>query len=152
MKHIWKQKAKCKSCDGTGIRSGLVKNKKVGIVCSDCKGTGWREIVEEWEDFEGKVKRKDVERVVEANLGILMDEDPECGGMLYNDWLEKGSFPPKSENRKYSCPCWWYQAVDSKLKPNWEECPYGIRFDKCSNFKKKYICWRKWDREFGEKI
>lgn len=152
MKHIWKQKAKCKSCGATGIYRGLGERGKAGVVCHECKGTGEVEIKIEWEDFEGRVRRDNVERVARVNVGITIDESGEFGGMPYKDWFEGKPFPEKSENRKYTCPTWWYQSTDWKLKPGWKECIWGRAFSSCPHFKEKDACWERWDKEFGREI
>lgn len=147
MKHTWKQKAKCKSCNGTGIYRGLGEKGSVGVVCYKCKGKGEVELKIEWEDFEGKIKEKDIERVAEVNPGIIINEDPKFGGMNYDDWFKGKPFPLGSENRNFTCPAWWYQTANYKLKPNWPECAWGGSFSTCKNFKQKNRCWEKWDRE-----
>jgi len=151
MKHIWKQKAKCSFCGGTGIYRGFGERKKVGVQCRTCNGTGCEEIKIEWEDFEGRIKIKDIKRVVEINPGIIVDEDPKFGGMPYEDWFNGKPFPPKSENRGYCCPAWWYQCMNYRLKPDWDWCsqPPGRGFFSCPRFKNKDRCWERWDKEFG---
>ena len=153
MKHIWKQKAKCDSCDGTGIYRGLGEKRMVGVVCHNCRGTGCREIKIEWEDFDGRIKEDDIKRVVEINPGIIINADPKFGGMPYEDWLQGKPFPPKSEDREYCCPAWWYQSANYKLKPDWDWCreALGMGFSSCPHFKKKGPCWERWDKEFGGK-
>lgn len=151
MKHIWKQKAKCNSCNGTGIHR-LGEKGKVGIVCRACKGTGCREIKVEWEDFDGKIRAEDIKRVVEVNPGVIINEDPKFGGMPYEDWFDGKPFPPKSENRKNSCPALWYQSVNYKFQPDWEWCKEVLgSFSSCPHWKKKDRCWERWDEEFGGK-
>jgi len=151
VKHTWKQKAKCDSCSGTGIYRGLSEKGRASVVCWACRGTGCREIEIKWEDFEGKIKDNDIKRVVEINPGIVINEDPKFGGMPYEDWFGGKPFPPKSENRNYICPLWWYQSADYRRKPDWEECTWGRSFSKCPKFKKKHLCWERWDKEFGGK-
>lgn len=151
MKHTWKQKAKCNSCGGTGIYRGFGETKKAGVVCHICKGIGCREIKVEWEDFDGRIRVDNIERVIEVNSGITISEDPKYGGMSYEDWFQGKPFPPKSENRNYTCPCWWYQSANYKLKPKWDECLWGGAFSSCKHFKEKDRCWEKWDKEFGGK-
>ena len=148
-KHIWKQWIKCKACNGTGIYIGMGERDGAGIVCHDCGGMGREKIVVEWEDFEGREFRGDVKRVYQSNPGICVDASPEFGGMSYEDWLMDKPFPPSSENRKYVCPAWWYQGVNYKLKPHWDECIVGGAFSACPNFAEKERCWGRWDKEFG---
>ena len=51
---------KCKSCKGTGIYVGMAERDGAGIVCHTCKGTGCHHVKFEYEDFEGKIVRKDI--------------------------------------------------------------------------------------------
>jgi len=152
MKHIWKQKAKCSSCKATGIYKGLGERANVGVVCHNCKGTGQIEIKVEWEDFEGKIQRDDIVRVVEVNPGIVINDSTEFGGMPYADWLNGKPFPLKSENRNYICPAWWYQSADYERKPDWKECydTLGLSFSSCPHFKDKEQCWKRWDEQFSK--
>jgi len=150
-KHIWRQEAKCKYCGGTGIYKGFAEQGTVGVVCNKCNGTGKVEIKIEWEDFKGRVKREDITRVAQCNPGICIDEDPRFGGMPYDDWLDGKPFPPKSENREFTCPAWWYQTANLESKPDWDECyqNLGSRFSACPLFKRKHLCWQRWDLERG---
>jgi len=149
MKHIFKQKVKCKKCGGTGIYKGFLEKGRVGVVCRDCEGRGWIEMKFTWEDFEGKEIRDDIDRVVECNPGICINEEERFGGMPYKDWLKGEPFPPRSENRKYTCPCRWYQVADYSKAPRWEECKriIGRTFQGCPYYEEKEKCWERWDRE-----
>ena len=51
-----------------------------------------------------------------------------------------------SEDRKSTCPAWWFQRADYGLKPRWDECKLGS-FTACPSFKDKGACWARWDRE-----
>jgi hypothetical protein len=67
--------------------------------------------------------------------------------MPFKEWEAGLPFPPKSENRAYTCPAWWYQSENYKLKPEWETCPGIGLFSSCKHFCTKEKCWERWDKE-----
>lgn len=140
---------KCKSCRATGIYRGMGEGEGIGVQCHGCKGTGKVTHVLEWEEFEGRVVRDDLEHVLECNPGIGAGagnghELTDFGGMPYEQWLRGESFPAGSEMRAFTCPAWWYQSTDSNKKPNWKECGFGT-FSSCKLFDTKQACWNRWD-------
>ena len=155
--HIIEFDQQCKSCKGTGLYFGLAERDGSAVVCHTCKGTGCQHTKIEYDDFEG---RKDVvkkcERVFEINPGIVIGKDEgkcklsDFGGMPYKEWALGLPFPQRSENRKFTCPAWWYQSADYKKKPSWNDsdrkCGWGS-FSECKHFKEKDGCWKRWDRE-----
>ena len=154
-RHIFEQKAACTSCSATGLYVGMAEHDGAAVVCRMCKGTGERTIRIEWEDFTGRRKRGTTKRVYETNPGIALGERGSCyelsnfGGMPYKDWLKGQPFTRGMENRSCTCPCWWYQSADYKLKPDWDECSgnLGRSFLACDHFKNKGMCWSRFDRE-----
>lgn len=141
---------KCRECGGTGLFRGMGEKKEYAVVCYRCKGTGRFEYEHEYEEFTGRVEKKDVKYVLETNPGICVGGDggiKEFGGMLHSDWLKDGTFPPKSEMRKYTCPAWWYQSTDYDKKPNWDDCRLGGMFSGCKCFGNKKACWERFDKE-----
>ena len=155
--HVWDRKAQCRDCGGTGLYVGLAERDGAAIVCPTCKGTGCRTIRVEWEDFDGREIRQGVDRVFEVNPGICIGAGVErhdydladFGGMDYEDWENGDPFPRGSENRRFTCPAWWYQSADYKKKPKWDECRWGGTFSSCPHFHAKDACWSRWDKEFG---
>lgn len=143
----------CKSCEGTGLYVGLAERDKSAVVCHICKGTGCHHYKHEYEEFEARVPKCNVERVFEVNPGIVIGTNKsefkleDFGGMSFVHWFVNKSFPPKSENRKFTCPAWWYQSADYKQKPDWEECGACGVFSRCERFKDKDLCWIKFDKE-----
>lgn len=150
--------AVCEACKGTGIYSGLGEQDGIGVVCHTCKGTGCHHIIVKYKPFEARKKCKDVKHILKVNPGIMVGVGPtrggetfklsDFGGMPYKDWWGGNPFPPKSEMRKYTCPCWWYQCADSMKRPTWDECGLGS-FSSCKHFENKEACWERWDKEFG---
>ena len=133
---------KCKSCGGTGLYVGMAERGGAAVVCHTCKGTGCHHFRYEYEDFTERSKRPDVERVHIVNLGLCI------GGIPYDAWLRGENFIKGTENRKYTCPAWWYQSADYNKKPNWNECRFGS-FLSCKYFTDKESCWKRWDSENG---
>lgn len=157
-KHVFELDCKCKDCDGTGLYVGLAENSGSAVVCYKCKGTGKGHIKLEWEDFDGRVERDDVSRVLECNPGICVRQNEEMGfsledfgGMSYADWQDGKPFPQKSEMRKFTCPAWWYQTADYDRKPKWDECIGIGSFSNCKHFCNREECWERWDDKFGSK-
>lgn len=152
MQHTIEFDIQCDSCKGTGIYVGTYERSGVGVVCHTCKGTGCLHKVIRYSDFNGIVARKDVRQVYQTNPGIVIVEDEihrlaDFGGMPYKNWFEGKPFPPKSENRRFTCPAWWYQSADSSKKPYWDKCQAIGLFSKCQHFKDKSEYWNQWDKE-----
>lgn len=151
-KQTFKVNQVCQSCGGTGLYVGMAERDGAAVVCSSCKGTGCQTFVHEYEVFEKRKERKGIKRVYKTNPGICIGEGNNCkledfGGMPYQDWNNGKDFPKGSENRKYTCPAWWYQSENYELKPKWKECIGFGSFSSCKNFKCKEKCWKKWDKE-----
>lgn len=142
---------KCKACNGTGLYVGIAERDGYAVVCHDCNGTGKYHFVHEYEEFEGRVERRGIRRVIQYNPGIVVGGDHDFGGMSYEDWISGKEFKPGMEMRKYTCPCWWYQVADYSKKPNWIECWSTSLFPRCKHFSEKEKCWERWDKEFGNK-
>lgn len=156
MKHTIEFDEKCTSCDGTGVYSGMAEGKNVAIVCHTCKGTGCAHVKIKYEDFEKRIVRKDIKHIYEVNPGICIGEGDgykfsDFGGMPYEDWLAGKKFKIGMENRKFTCPAWWYQTANYKKKPVWNKCPMSGCFSDCKHFSKKDLCWKRWDKENNEK-
>jgi len=143
----------CQSCRGTGLYVGMAEREGIAVQCQRCRGTGCYKYTHEYADF---VARKDapvgIIRVLEHNPGIGVGVNSEFpdgsfGGMPIKEWESGLPFPPGSEMRKFCCPAWWYQSVDYKKKPRWEECLGCGTFSGCNHFENKNKCWDRWDRE-----
>lgn len=152
--------AECEVCGGTGLYIGMGESGGAAVICGRCKGKGHYLHTLNWNEFSGRKVKKGVKRVYETNPGIGIGEGPDrkgniykledFGGMPYSDWKEGKPFPPKSENRNYTCPAWWYQSANYELKPRWDECIFGGTFSSCKHFGAKQKCWKKWDKEYGQ--
>jgi hypothetical protein len=151
MTHTIEFDEKCKSCNGTGLYVGMAERDGASVVCHTCNGTGCHHFRYEYEEFVERQMREGVERVVQINVGIMIGKGKHFGGMSYKDWLSGKPFTTGMEMRLFACPCWWYQRVDSKKKPDWQECfdSLGRPFSRCPHYGIKDKCWARWDREFG---
>lgn len=150
-----KIKHECWSCKGTGVYSGMGESEEAAIVCHTCKGTGCVET--EYTPFSQRKTNPKIKRVYQANPGIKIGSSPgvcelsDFGGMVVGDWYAGKPFPLKSENRKYTCPAWWYQSADSTKKPHCDEMCAGGSFSSCKMFEYKNECWKKWDAQEGDR-
>ena len=144
----------CIDCHGTGLYIGVAERDGSAIICSKCHGTGCFHFVHEYEDFVTRSYKVGVKRVFQVNPGIVIGESPaygvsleDFGGMPISDWLSGKQFEPGTENRKYTCPQWWYQLANYKKQLNREECfsSLGSTFSSCKCFSEKEECWKMWD-------
>jgi len=147
----------CTACNGTGLYVGMAERDGAAVICHKCKGTGCHEFVHQYEEFTVRNDRKGIKRVFECNPGIGIGKGDICkledfGGMPFKEWEAGLPFKRGMEMRKYSCPSWWYQCSNYKLKPEWEECysAFGGPFSSCKYFKTKEKCWERFDKENPE--
>ena len=148
---------KCPSCKGTGVYVGMAEHDGAAVVCHTCKGTGCHHFEHIYEEFDGKKLDVKIKRVYEVNPGICIGVGnsaqyilEDFGGMPYSQWFNGRPFPPRSENRSFTCPAWWYQSANYEKKPNWDECIFVGSFSSCEHFCNKGACWARWDREYEE--
>jgi len=143
---------KCKSCEGTGLYVGMGERNGSAVVCHACKGTGCFKFRHEYDEFTERKDKKGVVRVFATNPGICIGTGnghrlEDFGGMTFNDWKAGKKFVAGTENRNYTCPCWWYQSANYELKPDWSRCNIDGSFSSCRHFDNKAECWKKWDKE-----
>ena len=144
----------CQSCNGTGLYVGMAERDGAAVVCHDCRGTGCHKFHHKYEEFVIRKERSGVERVFQTNPGICIGRGnghrlADFGGMPLKEWEQGLPFVAGTENRKFTCPCWWYQSADYDRKPEWKECEdmLGRTFSGCPHFGKKAECWARWDKE-----
>jgi hypothetical protein len=154
--HVLEFDEECHDCRGTGVYKGMAEREGFAVECYSCKGTGKHHAKYEYDDFSGKKMRENISTVIKTNPGIVVGIDETCGitkehfgGMSYEEWFNGKPFPLKSEMRKYTCPAWWYQSADYKLKPDWDWCnlSLGRTFSQCRYFDTKEKCWERFDKE-----
>jgi hypothetical protein len=146
----------CTKCKGTGLYQGMRERDDVAIVCRICKGTGCGKLKLDVELFTQRNDIRNIRRVyrIHPRQGPEVSDTEsleDFGGMPYKEWAAGFDFPAKSEDRKHTCPCWFYQSADYKLKPDWSGCnsALGRTFSHCQHFAEKDKCWERWDKEFG---
>jgi len=144
----------CGTCDGTGLYSGMGESDGAAIVCHRCEGNGSTTFVHEYRDFYGRRDKAGIRRVFRGNPGIGIGESKaeglvleDFGGMPYENWKAGEEFPSGSEDRKHTCPAWWYQSVDYKKKPEWCSARCGLTFFGCPTFDRKEGCWDRFDAD-----
>lgn len=136
----------CQSCGGTGLYIGICERDGAAVVCSACKGTGCQCF--EYKPFMWRKEKRGVKRVFQSSCGICIGGNLEdFGGLSYDEWKSGANFPKGTENRICTCPAWYYQSVNYKLKPHWDECIEIGAFSDCKQFKCKDRCWKRWDKE-----
>ncbi len=150
--HVIEYDEECPSCKGTGLYVGMCEGDGSAVVCHNCHGTGCHHVKLQYNDFKKRISRSDVKRVYEVNPGICIGENKEVcledfGGMSYQSWICKEPFPPRSENRRFTCPAWWYQSANYELKLKWDECVACGTFSGCKYFYNKQRCWERFDAE-----
>ena len=155
MHHVEEHDEQCKSCTGTGLYVGMAERDGAAVVCHTCEGTGCNRVKVEWDDFDGRVKRDGVKRVYRANPGIVIGEGAglrlsDFGGLPVAEWESGSAFLPGTEDRKHTCPAWFYQWADCSKEPKWDECGGCGMFSLCKHFDSKSECWNRWDSEFAE--
>ena len=154
--HVLEFTHACHACKATGLYIGVAERDGAAVVCHRCNGSGCARTRFEFDDFEGRRDLDGVTHVVEVNPGICIGRGPrreyalaDFGGIPYSAWKRGEPFPPKSENRLFTCPAWWYQSANGDLKPKWKECGYGV-FAACEHFTNKDKCWGRFDAEREE--
>lgn len=153
-KTIIEWQEECKSCQGTGLFVGYAEKNGAAVICNKCKGTGCEHFKKEFYSFVGKKQKSNVTHVYATNPGFRINPKTIEGGVTLEEWENDTSivFQPGNEIRTRTCPAWWYQSVNYKLKPNWKECNSVNKFTDCRKFNTKEKCWRKWDTEYNESL
>ncbi len=151
--HVIEYDEGCKACGATGLYVGIAERDGAAVVCHVCKGTGCHHVKREYDDYFHRQPHPTAKRVHEVNPGIVVSagdlfKADDFGGVPYEAWCADPTFPPGSENRRFTCPAWWCQSADRKKMPEWEECTCG-NFSFCEHIRQKEQCWERWDKEQG---
>lgn len=72
MKKIFEVNEKCQNCNGTGLYVGMCERDGYAVVCSTCNGTGNNHFKHEYEEFDKRIERDDITRVLKTNPGIMV--------------------------------------------------------------------------------
>jgi hypothetical protein len=149
----WTVSAECRACKGTGLYVGMAERSGAAVVCHTCEGTGCETITVKYRPFIKRQPRHDVTRVYRVNPGIMIGTGnghrlEDFGGIPHAAWEAGAPFTDGTEDRRHTCPAWFYQSADYSRKPNWKECGFGA-FSTCNHFPNKDACWRRFDAEQG---
>jgi len=80
--------AKCSSCSGTGLYSGMCEGPGKAVVCLDCAGTG-RELIE-YEPFVARQPRKDIKTVLIGRQSkFILETSRGLKEIPYKQWFEE---------------------------------------------------------------
>ena len=140
--------SECSRCGATGLYIGMAEQDGMAVQCHTCNGTGKEIITVQWTPFTKRKEKRGVKQVLEANPGIGAAPGVTPGGISYREWNSGKGFPKRgAEMREHTCPAWWYQSVDYRRKPGWNECIGCGQFSECPSFKNKKKCWERFDRE-----
>lgn len=144
----------CDSCNSTGLYTGFAEGKGAAVICNGCGGTGKAVFEMTYQKFTGRKGKNGIVRVLRTNPGIGIGEIEgrkleDFGGLSYKDWKAGKPFGPGTEMRNFTCPAWWYNVVDYKKQPDWDEClENGTQiFSRCPHFDAKAACWERFDKE-----
>lgn len=91
-------KAKCRSCDGTGLYSGICEAKGEAVICSTCQGTGCERIT--YTPFTKRRGMRGIKRVRWSRGMLAMSGWGGQGPWIYYHEFAAGKFPlaPKRES------------------------------------------------------
>lgn len=137
----------CNSCAGTGLYVGIGEQNGLAVQCYNCDGTGKAVHRFEYREFTGRKDREGITHVILHNLGFVLTPEIAEYAISVEDW--KAGNVTKAEDRRHTCPAWWYQSVDYNKKPKWTECISCGVFSSCKHFQTKEKCWERWDKEFS---
>lgn len=145
-------KIKCKSCNGTGLYSGMAEADGCAVVCYTCEGTGCDTL--SYTPFTARTKKAGVKRVFAKTCGYGHAADDYTdkktgkvtkfseGGASYEEWLSGKK--PKPVKELYCPYLWTSQGLQNKDKNDL----YKTRCSKstsmgssCSHYADKATCW-----------
>ena len=143
----------CGSCNGTGLYAGMGERDGAYVICCKCKGTG-KSFINYTPFVSKRPCPPNAKWVYATNPGILVDCNGAVqGGVSIESWETDNDSPKQigKEMRSHTCPAWWYQSANYKLKPAWDECIGCGSFTSCKHFQMKSLCWERWDKENANK-
>ena len=135
----------CMECNGTGLYKGASELKGAATICSRCKGKGYTEF--HYNEFNGRKRREDVDRVYKSSHGFTISSEDENGfefskyGCSYEEWLN-GAEPKEIED--LYCP--YYAHNHGIGNGPLEECSekFFTWIKDCNHFCEKKECWKKY--------
>lgn len=148
----------CQACNGTGIYSGMGEGPGVALICKMCKGTGKSTYKFEYNNFTGRKKREDIERVYlkgygyhlglgKINFDNVGEIDMTKEGVTYEEFLQ-GKMPNHIE--ALACPMRADQSACHDVKGFVDECNkinggFVSYIPSCSCSDKKE-CWKRFKK------
>jgi len=158
MKEI-KLKIECQSCQGTGVYQGMAERDGAAVICHTCKGTGCQDYTFRYNDFEGRIKKRGVERVYLSGYGYCISPKPITlsngtfvdfpnEGVSYGDFL-KGNMP--KHIKQMGCPMMADQGACHNKKGFVDNCgklngSYLSYIPSCKHGN-KMECWDRFEKE-----
>jgi hypothetical protein len=164
-KAIFKAKAQCSSCGGTGLYKGMAEKDGSAVVCYTCKGTGCEDINISYTPFSKKKTIRRVKRVFRDSCGYMHAPDDVTtkegitikfseGGCTYKEWLNGES--PKPVKDLYCPYLWTRQGLQSKdvgglYKDRCNKCGLlGSYISDCKFWGDKATCWEIYEKGGGQ--
>lgn len=149
-----KLKIQCKSCEGTGIYTGMGEKDGAGVICHTCDGSGCQDYSFKYKDFKGRVKCENIKRVylrgygycitpklLTFDSGITIDMTKE--GVSYSEFLE-GKLPKHIKN--LVCPMSADQGACHNIKGFTDRCNLlngsWLSYIPSCKCKDKLRCWK----------
>lgn len=143
----------CPSCKGTGLYKGISERDNCAVICYNCNGKGFVDY--KYNDFNGRKRRPDIERVFESSCGYVLSSKNctlpngevlhfENYGCTYEEWLNGAK--PKPMEELY-CPyvCYNQGMGNEPLTDCGEERKFCGRISDCIKYKDKALCWQKFN-------
>jgi hypothetical protein len=150
----------CPSCSGTGLYQGLAEGYGIAVVCHRCQGTGEYKYSYSYNDFTGRKKLDNVERVFKKGtqykigLGVVdfggevgeIDMDKE--GVSYQEFLD-GILP--NHIKQLECPMMADQGACHNIKGFTGKCNdlnggWIGYIPSCKHQNRKNECWDRFSK------
>lgn len=148
----------CKSCQGTGVYSGMGESRETAVICQTCSGSGKQQYSFQYEEFTGRKIKDGIKRVYKSGYGykiglgkINFDKigeiDMDKEGVSYEEFLN-GKKP--GHIKQLGCPMMADQSACHKIKGFTEKCnklhgSYLSYIPDCNNRKNKLQCWERFE-------
>ena len=164
---IFEVEIECRSCDATGLYSGMCEWDKCGVVCTTCKGTGKELFKIKYTPFKDRKRRNDIKRVFKDTCGFFHSDTDKTkvdggiipfskGGVEYDQWTMGAE--PKPVKELY-CPYLW-TGQRMKMNDQPQHAMYKTRCKKhlslgstileCTLFGEKRECWEIYESMGGK--
>lgn len=162
-KSVFKAKAECSSCGGSGLYQGMGEREGAAVVCHTCDGTGCENINISYTPFTKKKKISSVKRVFKDSCGYMHGPEDVTtkegvtirfsdGGATYEDWMK--GVDPKPVKDLYCPYLWTRQNLQSKdvgglYKTRCDKI-LGCSISDCKMWPDKATCWEIYTKGGGK--